>query len=405
MSATMVEIPDGFGLACPDPQRLLSMVATALDVPAGSITSVDDVQVEPVVYEIGTPMTHSLLRCRGSATDSDGQVRSWSAFVKVLQSPWEWEHIGRIPEEFRAAFADNVPWRIAEDGYRPDFVAVLPTGMRQPRLYDVVELDDRHVAMWTEDVEVSREPWDAGRFEHAAELLGRLAGRRPIGCSAVLVPSPQAAIAGWGLRFYVGGRVRMGVLPVLADDAAWLHPTVVAAIEAAAEPHLRADLLAAAAYLDKWLDLLDALPQTYCHGDASPQNLLVPVGEPDTFAVIDWSFNSPQAVGFDLGQLLVGLAHAGELDVDDLPALVPIITAAFHRGLTAEGFEASAEQVRTGFLVSLIVRSALTALPFETLGTSAGDAQSTFWIERIRLTRLMLDLAREFETGAPGPLA
>jgi hypothetical protein len=73
--------------------------------------------------------------------------------------------------------------------------------------------------------------------------------------------------------------------------------------------------------------------------------------------------------------------------------------------LIAEGFEASAEQVRTGFLVSLIVRSALTALPFETLGAAAGDAQSAFWIERIRLTRLMLDLAREFETGAPGPLA
>ena len=55
------------------------------------------------------------------------------------------------------------------------------------------------------------------------------------------------------------------------------------------------------------------------HGDASPQNLLVPASEPDTFVVIDWSFHGPLAVGFDLGQLLIGLAHAGRLTADVLP--------------------------------------------------------------------------------------
>ena len=67
------------------------------------------------------------------------------------------------------------------------------------------------------------------------------------------------------------------------------------------------------------LDALDALPQCYQHGDASPQNLLVPEGNPDEFVVIDWGFDCPQAVGFDLGQLLVGLAHAGELAPEALP--------------------------------------------------------------------------------------
>ena len=58
------------------------------------------------------------------------------------------------------------------------------------------------------------------------------------------------------------------------------------------------------------LDALEALPQCYQHGDASPQNLLVPKGKPDEFVVIDWGFDCPQAVGFDLGQLLIGDGQA-----------------------------------------------------------------------------------------------
>ena len=59
------------------------------------------------------------------------------------------------------------------------------------------------------------------------------------------------------------------------------------------------------------LDRLDGYVQCIPHGDASPQNLLVPADDPETFVVIDVSFRTPHALGFDLGQLLVGLTHAG----------------------------------------------------------------------------------------------
>lgn len=58
----------------------------------------------------------------------------------------------------------------------------------------------------------------------------------------------------------------------------------------------------------------DRLPQTYAHGDASPQNLLLAANEPGTVIVIDWGFGSLVPIGFDLGQLVVGLAHAGKSD-------------------------------------------------------------------------------------------
>jgi len=392
----VIEIPEVLGLARPDPERLRQIVAEALCVPIGQIAGVAAIEVEKVAYDIGTPSTHALLRCRGLAVFTDATTRSWSAFVKVLQSAWAWDLLDHIPESFRTDLANNLPWRAEVDGYGPGIMRALPAGLRQPRLFGIVEIDEWHVALWVEDVEPSPTGWDLATFARAARLLGRLAARRPVGCDAVIAPTEQSAQPGFVLRYYTGGRVRMAALPQLADDALWAHPSVAAAVEATGEYALRTDLLAASEHLDAWLDLLDTLPQTYAHGDASPQNLLVPTSEPDTLVVIDWGFNCPLAVGFDLGQLLVGLVHAGELAADALPGVMDAIVPAFHDGLVSEGFVASLDQVRTGFAVSLLVRSMFTALPFERLAGPPSPDQTSHWIERIRLTRFMLDLAAEF---------
>ncbi|HEY8789977.1 MAG TPA: hypothetical protein VIM10_12710 [Actinopolymorphaceae bacterium] len=62
-------------------------------------------------------------------------------------------------------------------------------------------------------------------------------------------------------------------------------------------------------------------------------------------------------------------------------------------GLADEGFPASRDEVRTGFVLSLAARSMFTALPLETLGAPPSAAQTAYWVERIRLTRFMLGLA------------
>ena len=93
---------------------------------------------------------------------------------------------------------------------------------------------------------------------------------------------------------------------------------------------------------------MDALPQALPHGDASPQNLLVPADDPDTFVAIDVSFQNPQAVGFDLGQLLVGLTHAGQLPAAALPEVHAVLVPAFTDGLQAEGGQATADRSPSG---------------------------------------------------------
>jgi hypothetical protein len=178
------------------------------------------------------------------------------------------------------------------------------------------------------------------------------------------------------------------MLPVLAGDAAWAHPP------ASADRRLRADLLRLAERVPPLLDALDELPQTFVHGDASPQNLLVPAADPDTFVAVDWSLMGPCAVGYDLGQLVVGLAHAGQLDVDALPAVHDAVLPAYVAGLADEGLRVAADVVRFGFHAALVVRSAFSALPHD-LSDAALVAR------RVRLTRHVVDLGLALPTTGP----
>jgi hypothetical protein len=176
---------------------------------------------------------------------------------------------------------------------------------------------------------------------------------------------------------------------MLERDEVWAHPLVAGAVD----DRLRADLRALGARVPELLDRLDALPQALPHGDASPQNLLVPADAPDSFVAIDVSFQNPQAVGFDLGQLLVGLTHAGQLPAAALPEVHAVLVPAFTDGLRAEGGQASAEEVAWGYVASLAVRAGFTSLPFERLSEPPTPALAATFRERAALTRVIADLA------------
>jgi hypothetical protein len=144
------------------------------------------------------------------------------------------------------------------------------------------------------------------------------------------------------------------------------------------------------------------------HGDASPQNLLVPSGAPDTFVAIDWSLMGPAAVGYDLGQLLIGLAHAGRLDVDRLTTVHDAVLPAYTAGLADEGIRVDPDVVRFGCHAALVVRSAFSALEFSALefsglpppGPPTPDRAATV-ASRVRLTRHLVDLGLALPHAGP----
>lgn len=391
MSITALE---PLGRDAPDTDQLTSLVRTItgdpLAVPLSS-------RAESFPYAIGTPSTGALLRVSGTARRSDGSSTEWCSFVKQLQSARHWPMLHLIPEPMRQDLVDNIPWRLELAVHRSDIAAVMPDGLRLPATYRIEEYDDDRATLWMEYVVPEPGIWGMDRFARAAFLLGQLSARRQPHLVKPFLPRPGVDVPGIGLRYYTRGRVMMGTLPALADKATWRAPLLAAAVCNTGDHSLRDDLLELGERLPAVLDGLNAVPQCYQHGDASPQNLLVPLGSPDEFVVIDWGFDCPQAVGFDLGQLLVGLAHAGELSPAALPAVHQVILEAFTEGLAAEGWQVPQEQVRYGYLGSLLARATFTALPLENLGAPATDAELALFENRVLLTRALVDLVKQLD--------
>lgn len=336
--------------------------------------------IEEVPYESGSPATGGLLRVRGTTADG----RAWSVFVKLLQHVRHWPRLHLIPSESRQSFVEFFPWRQELGAWDEPFAGRLPAGLRVPKLYRLTDLGDERLLVWMEDIDALGDAWDPVRFARAARALGGLAALR--GTPEVVAGTGRPP--GWGLRRYAETRVGQWALPMLADDDVWRNPLLAET----ADSRLRADLLRLAERLPGIFDRLDVLPQAVPHGDASPQNLLVPAAAPDQFVAIDIAFQCPMAVGSDLGQLLVGLVHAGQMPPEALPDVHEVLVPAFVAGMKECDVDVSPDAVTFGYLGSLVARAGFTSLPFEHLGAPPTEPLATLFRRRAALTRFIVDL-------------
>ena len=371
---TATALHDVLGPATPSEQFLRELAGEILAPAAAAPLTVIVTRAEPVPYDFGSPATGALVRLGGTA---DGT--NWSVFVKVLQNPRHWRFIDRMPPPARPAFIAEFPWRAELAAWDPALTERLPDGLRVPKLYRLADLGSDRIAVWMEDIDADPSPWSPSRFARAAELLGELAGNRSDPALWAGTGRPPS----YGLQRYVEGPARTA-MRILADDATWHHPAL------AAHAALQADLLDLADRVPALLDLACSAPQALPHGDASPQNLLIPRGEPETFVAIDIAFQTPHAIGFDLAQLLVGLVHSRQLPASELPSIDAGLVPSFEAGARKSPWPASAHDIEIGYLTALALRSGFTSLPLHELDT----AEPALIAERCTLTRFILDRTR-----------
>lgn len=338
---------------------LTDLVRESLRDPAAEIA---EQRVEPVLPAPTMMATAGLHRVRGTTVTG----AEWSFVVKSVHSVRHWPGLVMVPEHLRAQFVERFPWRTDIDAYLAG--EPLPPGLRMPRLHRLDDLGDDRLVAWMEDVRTVPEPWDLARYARAAALLGEVAASRP---------SEYNGNA--GLRVIGEGPLPHLWLPALRDDATWAHPLVAPF----ADDRLRADILALAARYDALLADLARLPHTRVHGDAAPQNLLVPADGSAEFVAIDWSWGDPAPIGFDLGQLIVGLANDGQIDPADLPAIHETIL---------DAYGGDRDQVRVGYTRSMVLRSLWPALPLERLADEPTDELGELFRRRIGLARFIADL-------------
>ncbi len=346
---------------------LTELVRESLGDPRAEIA---EQRVEPIHHPTHMLSTAGLYRVRGTTTAG----RAWSFVVKSVQSVKHWPGLDTVPEALRADFVAGFPWRTDVDVYLAD--EPLPAGLRLPRLHRLDDLGEDRLVMWLEDVDARQDRWDIGRYRTAARLLGELAAARRVGD-----PGPDL-----GLHAIYQGPISHLFLPAFADEAIWRHPLMPGP-----DDPLRTDLLTMADFIPEVLETLARLPRTRCHGDASPANLLVPLDDSAEFVAIDWSWGTPTAVGFDLGQLLVGQFHDGVGDPAELPAIHSTILEAYTTALGGDP-----EQVMLGYVGALTIRSLWMALPIERLSDEPGPELADLFRKRVALARFITGLARRY---------
>jgi hypothetical protein len=395
MASTPSQGQDLLDLASLTAAELGEIASAAAGVPVAGA----EATATPIAYDWGSPATAGLWRADVRGHAESGPL-ACTFFVKLVRDVRLWPGLRSFPDDAsRADFSSYYPWHFELDIHESGIGTAMPAGMRTPVLYRVKTVDADHIALWWEFITERAGPWQPADYRRAGRLLGQLAARRREGAEvnkALPEITRTAHSGGSALRYYTGRRVLQGILPALQAGQLWSHPVMQAALRRAGDPDLPADLLNLGSQLPRILDMLDSLPRTYAHGDASPQNLLLPADEPGTVVVIDWGFGTLLPVGFDLGQLLVGLANAGTSDPSELAAIDAEIFPAYLDGLAAEDYEVDPAKVRAGYVGGLTARSALCALPFEQLASSEpGDAIEALMTARLRLTRVLVDMAAE----------
>jgi hypothetical protein len=291
--------------------------------------------------------------------------------------------LATVPEVHRQRFTDGYPWRGEIDLRAAGAAELMPDGLRLPTQYRCDDLGDDRVALWTEWIDAEPGGWDTARFRRAAELLGRMTvrWRAMPGAAANISRSSQG-------RQIVEGPVLQFVVPRVTDPELARHPLFAAS----GVQDLFSDLAELAGRLLSLLDHFETLERSVGHGDACPQNLLVPRADPDTLVAIDLTWPHAEAIGYDLAQLLIGHAHSGELSVDELPALHDELVDGFVDGLRQEGCGVSVTDVRFAFDTMLVTRSAFQSLLIERLNEPVTPELLDLAARRIELTRYLVDL-------------
>jgi hypothetical protein len=293
--------------------------------------------------------------------------------------------IGMLPDGLRQRALDSPMWRYEADVYTSQVGALLPAGLRLPVLHAVLDLGDDRIGIALEDIDIAGKVWDEDRFAHAARLLAQMSVRVT---KADALPASASRLPGDWSKVLYDGQLQIADLPALADNRTWAaHPQL-----AACQQTLQPALTELGSRIPALLGQLNRLPQLMVHGDASPQNLLIPASEPDTFVAIDWSLGGIAAAGEDLAQLLIGLAHAGQLPVAQLPRIRDVVIDGYLQGLATEGFACDRRHVAYSMDGTLAIRSAFTALPLGRLTEPATAELDALIHDRLQLTRYLCDL-------------
>jgi len=287
----------------------------------------------------GIEMTSDIYRFSGDAL-ATGEVLPWTLILKIVQAKpgneedpqgvWYWK---REPLVYQSGLLND-----------------LPGGLTAPRCYEAAERRGGTTWIWMEEVKDEvHEQWPLAYYGDVARCLGQFNGAYLAG-----KPLPDYPwLTRKHLRKYVEHAAPAVDLLLNSLD----HPLIQRAL-----PGISAEFMQGI-----WeerhaiLEVIECLPQTFCHLDAFRRNLFsrhTANGGCQVVAV-DWSFTGIAAVGEEIAPLVNGSVAFGAVDPGDEIELEQIVLEGYLEGLHDAGWQGDPDLVRFGYAATLYWRYAI----------------------------------------------
>jgi hypothetical protein len=309
-----------------DRVHLTDLAQKALDRPGLQLT---DWEVQSL--HGGLEWDSAVFRFQGEARDA-GETVPWSLIQKAV-----------TPAEKASDPAGIRYWKREALAYQSGMLHRLPGGnVTAPACYEVHERPDGSIWLWLEDVkEDVGSPWSVDQYAVAARHLGQFNGAYLAGQP---LPSEPWITHSW-LRKYVENAAPMVEFVRNNPD----HPIVMESYPGVA----LAQLLAAWDEHEAILDMLDSLPQVFCHQDAFRGNLF---GRQGKTILIDWGFSGIAPLGTELVALVLGSVGLYKIPVDRIEDLDQRCFESYLQGLRDAGWSGDPKLVRMGYAITSLLR-------------------------------------------------
>ena len=310
-----------------DAPALANLPAPVLRV-LGAEPGPSDLGYEALTHNQGNQATGGIWRIRGPhgcailkiGTGTGTGVGTGSERWSTSDDPRHWNYWRREYLAYSSGFADSV---------------YADAGIRAPALLHAEERSDGSLALWLEDV--SGAPgitWSVAKLADFARCLGaaqaQWAGRDP----------GQPWLSRRWLRGYLHAYAAAN--PDLAT-VPWYHETAMRTWPA----KLRETLRALWEYRESVLAVAEGSPQTLCHLDVWPMNLIAADDGARRTILLDWSFTGQGALGEDVSNLIIDSVADGLIAPDLLPEIAATLPEAYLEGLRSGGWTGPADAVRT----------------------------------------------------------
>jgi hypothetical protein len=283
----------------------------------------------------GTSDALGVWRVSGDAI-TGGQVLSWSLILKG----W------RVPPAGVSPSSMNWPLREAAL-YRSGLLNDLPDGLAAPAYFGDEERSDGSTWLWTEDVQDSApDAWPLELFASQARLLGQMNGEWITGRPLPELPDLS--------RGWVRERVEAAAPYIQMFRQVAEQPLV----RQVYPPEVMDAYLRMWAERERWHAVLDRLPQTFCHMDASRRNTFTRIG-PDKrgqTVLIDWAFAGIGALAEEMTSPIVASVMFGDAAVDDARQMEAAALDGYIEGLRDAGWRGDSCDVWHGYAVAAILR-------------------------------------------------